>query len=163
MMSERRGRSLWRLPAIVFAVLLLTGCASLQPGFETPTVRVASFRAIPGSGVVPNFEIGLQVINPNARALPLRGVSYAVAIEGRELLTGVGSDLPVVPGYGEGEVTLTAVPNLLQSLSFFNDLLNRPRDRFRYELSAKLDVGGLLPAIRIADTGEFNLQGAVAR
>jgi len=153
----------FRLATVLLSALLLSGCATLRPSFETPTVTVSSFRATPGNGVVPNFEIGLHVVNPNAQALPLRGVSYSVALEGRELLTGVGNDLPVVPAYGEGTVKLTAVPNLLQSLNFFTDLLNRPRDRFSYELTAKLDVGRLLPAIRIRDAGEFNLQGTVTR
>lgn len=157
------GPLLSTLCLVLTCLFLQSGCATLRPSFEAPTVSVSSFRAVPGRGLVPDFEIGLHVVNPNAQPLSLRGVSYSVALEGRQLLTGVGNDLPEVPAYGEGDVSLTAVPDLLQSVAFFTDLLDRPRDRVRYELTARLDVGRLLPAIRITDSGEFTLPRTTAR
>lgn len=76
------------------------------------------------------------------------------------MLKGVGNNLPVIEAYGEGDVTLTAAANLLAGIGFLTDLMNKPKDSFRYELEAKLDVGTFMPAIRVRDAGEVSLRSA---
>ncbi|ANO52668.1 hypothetical protein BA177_17055 [Woeseia oceani] len=137
---------------------MLQACAGLRPGFETPTVTVSSFRALPSQGAMPNFEIGLQVTNPNAVALNLRGVTYGVSLGGYELIKGVGNDLPVIAAYGQGEFKLTASANLLAGMRLLGDLMNGPKDSVPYEFEAKLDIGALRPAIRVKDSGAISLQ-----
>ncbi len=138
--------------------LLLTGCATLQQNFEPPTVSLTSFRLLPYERMTPRFEIGLHVINPNLMPLALKGISYKVNIEGHQLLNGVTNDLPLIEGYGEGDVILEASTDLFSSLRLLSELMAEPRDIFTYELEAKLDVGSMLPAIRIKETGEVHLK-----
>ena len=149
---------MYRSIFIILVVLAIPACASMRPGFETPTVNVSSFRALPSESGMPKFEIGLQVINPNSDALTLRGVAYTVSVEGRELIKGVGNDLPVIEAYGEGEFTVTAAASLFEGAMLLKDLVSGPVDKLSYEFEAKLDVGALVPAIRVKDRGEFNLQ-----
>ncbi len=151
-------RSRAALAAMLTAVTLVAGCTGMRPGFETPTVTITSFRALPAQGVVPQFEIGLQVINPNREALNLDGVSYTVSIEGKELVKGVSNELPVIEGYGTGDISLTAAPNLIAGVRLITDLMSGPRDTFSYALEAKLDVGTFIPAIRVRDEGEISLR-----
>ena len=99
--------NLYSLLACLF-IAVLPGCTSLDSDFETPTVTINSFRAVPSDSGAPSFEIGLRVINPNREALELQGVAYTISLEGRELVTGVGKDLPVIPAYSEGIFTVTA-------------------------------------------------------
>jgi len=136
------------------------GCATLEPGFETPTVGVSSFRVLPSEGVAPRFEIGLHIVNPNRSALKLEGILYSVTLEGHKVLTGASSDLPVIGAYGEGDVTLTATADLLRSINLFASLMKQPQDTFSYELDAKLDIGSLRPRIHIQEKGEISLTGA---
>jgi LEA14-like dessication related protein len=136
---------------------LLAGCGALRPGYETPTVTISSFRSLPSESGMPSFEIGLRVLNPNRDPLKLVGASYTVSIEGHDLINGVANDLPVIEGYGEGMFTLTAAADLLAGARFVADLLRSEKDRVRYELEAKLDVGGLRPNIRVTDAGEIAL------
>jgi LEA14-like dessication related protein len=131
----------------------------MRPGYETPTVTVSSFRALPSEGMVPSFEIGLRVINPNREALELKGVSFTVRLEGHELTKGVGNKLPVIDGYGEGDLTLTATANLFGGIRLITDLMREQRDSFTYEFEAKLDIGAFRPAIRVTDTGVIALGG----
>ena len=145
-----------------FGLLLLlglVGCASLRPDFEEPTVNVTSFRMIPAEGVVPRFEIGLHVINPNRTPLKLQGLAYNVDLEGHRILTGVANKLPVIEAYGEGDVLLQASPDLFSTISLFTDLMNQPRESFKFKLQAALDVGGLLPKIRVEKSGQVSLAG----
>ncbi len=136
----------------------MSACAGMSPGFETPTVNVSSFRTVPSESGMPKFEIGLHVINPNSEALNLKGVAYTVSVEGRELIKGVGNDLPVIEGYGEGEFTVTAAASLFEGAMLLRDLISGPMDSLSYEFEAKLDVGTFIPSIRVKDKGEFSLQ-----
>ena len=148
----------FRLSTLIAVTVILSACAGLRPGYETPTVTVSSFRALPSEGALPNFEIGLHVINPNREALELDGVSYTISLEGHELIKGVGNELPVIEGYGEGDLTLTATANLFAGIRLITDLMRNDRDSFTYEFEAKLDIGVLRPAIRVTDSGEISLR-----
>jgi len=138
-------------------IAVLPGCTSLDSDFETPTVTINSFRAVPSDSGAPSFEIGLRVLNPNREALDLQGVAYTISLEGRELVTGVGKDLPVIPAYSEGIFTVTASASLFQGFRLITDLMNSPKEKLSYEVATKLDVGTFRPAIRVKDAGEISL------
>jgi hypothetical protein len=137
--------------------VILSACATLSPDYEEPTVTLSSFNAIPSEGMVPAFEIGLRIINPNAQALNLEGIVYTVSLQGYELVKGVGKDFPVIEGYSEGEVKLTAAANLLAGIRFVGDMMQSQDESVEYEFKAKLDLGGLYPSIKVRETGEINL------
>jgi len=147
---------LHQLVALALAIIL-SACATMSPDYEEPTVTLSSFRAIPSEGMVPAFEIGLRIINPNSQALNLDGIVYTVSLQGHELIKGVGKDFPVIEGYSEGEVKLIATANLLAGIRFIGDMMQSNGDPVEYEFKAKLDLGGLYPSIKVRETGEINL------
>ena len=157
-----------KIPKAPLAALLvatattLAGCAGLRPGYETPTVTISSFKTIPSEAGLPAFEIGLRVINPNIEPLELRGVAYTISIEGHDIIKGVGNELPVIDGYGEGEFKLTASANLFAGIRLITDLMRSDRNTFKYEFEAKLDIGAFRPAIRITDANEIALRPTAA-
>ena len=151
--------SKYRLITLMLAaVMLLPACASLGPNYEQPTVTLSSFRAIPSEGMVPAFEVGLRIINPNTTALDLAGVVYTISLQGHELVKGVGRDFQTIEGYSEGELILTASANLLAGIQFIGDMMNSPEESLEYEFKAKLDLSGFYPSINIRETGAFNLK-----
>ena len=143
--------------------VLLGACATLSPDYEEPTVTLSSFKALPSEGMVPAFEIGLRIINPNSQPLNLDGIVYTVSLEGHELVKGVGKDFPVIEGYSEGEVKLTAAANLLAGIRFVGDMMQERGESVEYEFKAKLDLGGLYPSIRVSERGEINLSANSGR
>ena len=131
----------------------------MGPGYEVPTVSVQSFRPVAsdnGTGL-PSFEIGLHVTNPNLDPLELAGISYTISLDGKDLIKGVGNDLPVIEGYGEGTFTLTAGFNVLAGIQLFRSLMNKDGDSFDYAFKAKLDPGAYKRKIRISDRGSISL------
>jgi len=152
--------SRYRLLLLALVPLLLFGCSVLRPDFEKPIVQITSFRALPSQSVVPTFEIGLQVINPNSFPLHLKGVTYSVKLEGHRVLSGASNQLPEIAAYEKGEVLLQATPDLLNTISLFSELIKRPRETVHYEVLAQLDVGGLLPKISLSKDGEISLAEA---
>jgi len=145
-----------RLAALTLTVIL-SACATMSPDYEEPAVTLSSFKAIPSEGMVPAFEIGLRIINPNSQALHLDGIVYTISLQGYELVKGVGKDFPVIESYSEGEVKLTASANLLAGIRFVGDMMQSKGGPVEYEFKAKLDLGGLYPSIKVRETGEINL------
>ena len=139
-------------------VLSLCSCAWMRPGFESPTIQVTRFAVIESQGLAPRFAIALNIINPNRQALEIDGLSYVIEIEGIPLLSGVKSDLPVIEGYSEQQVSLTVTADLLNSLDLISQLARQPRDEFTYTLRAKLDVGWLTPSITVQKQGDISLR-----
>ncbi len=148
-----------RTGVVILLALLLQACAGMQSGYESPTVSVQSFRTVPsdaGTGL-PSFEIGLHVTNPNLEPLELAGVSYKISLDGKDILNGVGNELPVIEGYGEGTFTVTAAVNVLAGIQLIRSLMNKTDDTFEYAFEAKLDPGAYRRKIRVRDSGSISL------
>jgi LEA14-like dessication related protein len=146
-----------RLLLATWFATVFPGCAMLQPDLEEPRVEVAGLRMLPMENNTPEFEIDLRVINPNDHNLSLRGISYTINIEERDLVTGVANNLPEIPAYGEATITLTATLSVLEGIRLITDLLQRPRDKLNYAFNAQLDLGAIMPDLTISETGVISL------
>jgi LEA14-like dessication related protein len=146
-----------KLLPLVGLALLLQACATMSPDYEEPTVTLTSFRAINSEGMTPSFEVGLRIINPNRNDLAIQGIVYTIALEGHEVVKGVGKDYPVVEAYSQQDITLLASVNLLSGLRLIGDLMRAESGALRYEFTAKLDPGGFYPSIRVSESGQLDL------
>jgi LEA14-like dessication related protein len=151
-------RFVWLIASAVVA--LCAGCATLSPSFEPPSVKVLGVRPMATGGAVPRFEIDLLVTNPNAGSLSLRGVSYRLYLNDLEVVEGVANELPQVPGYGEEQFTLPATVSLVDTMRFVGGMLRGDAKDVRWRLAARLDVGALLPPIRVEEEGVMSLETA---
>jgi len=142
---------------VVGLALLMQACATMSPDYEEPTVTLTSIRAIESEGMTPSFEVGLRIINPNRDDLAIEGIVYTIALEGHEVVKGVGKDYPVVEAYSQQDITLLASVNLLSGLRLMGDLMRAEAGAMRYEFTAKLDPGGFYPSIRVSETGQLDL------
>ena len=145
-----------RLMAL-FAAVILSACASLNPNFEEPQVSVTSFKILPGGSINPTFEIGLRVVNPNSISLNLKGMSYTASIQGNKVLSGVANQLPIVPAYGEEDVTLKAQADLFGGIGLIADLMKPRETPIGYTLKVKLDVGMFALPIYITREGNLSI------
>ena len=136
-----------------FAILLLASCASLSPKFTEPTVTVNSFQVVRSEGLSPAFEIGLHIVNPNSIPLELKGLAYSAKIQGHQILTGVGKNLPIIETYDEGDVTLLARADLLQGFRLITQMMKGNGDPLAYQLTVKLNVGDFVPDIVVTREG----------
>lgn len=137
---------------LILCFLMLAGCAALRPDFTKPEVSVSAFRLIPSSGF-PKFEIELQIINPNSFELELNGMSYSASIEGRKLVSGVANNIPVIPAYGDGRVSLAGSIDLFSGLQVLADLMQPKHQGIRYQLQVNLDIARFLPNMTVERSG----------
>jgi len=145
------------LSVLLFGLVVLSGCASLTPDMDPPTINLVSFRPLPTEGNAPRFEIKLRVVNPNRQQLDIAGISYSIALLDKELITGVANDIPTIAGYGEGVVTLQAELQLLELLRLITSVGTDRSEPLVYRFSAKVDFNGFLPTQRLEETGHITL------
>ncbi|MGS2721159.1 LEA type 2 family protein [Paraglaciecola aestuariivivens] len=142
---------------VISVALILSACANLTPHFEKPQVKVSSFRVLPGQSLNPTFEIGLLVTNPNSVDLNIKGMAYTASIAGKELLSGVANQLPIVPAYGQESISLHAQADWLSGIKVLAGVLKNQDAPIRYQLKVKLDVGLFSLPIYINQEGELSL------
>lgn len=143
----------------LFLCVLVSSCATMNPNFENPTVKVANLRLLPAQGFSQPIEVTLLISNPNAKDLSLRGISYTVGFEGFELLSGVQNQLPTLTAYQETPVTVTVSANVIQIVQFISHLNNKGlSDSVKYNFDAKLDFHSFLPALRVRESGVLPLK-----
>ena len=158
-MNFRNTRSAFAAALLCCSFLLIQACASIDPDYEQPTVTLSSFKALPSGGGMPTFEIGLHVLNPNSSPFRLEGIVYTISVQGHDVVKGVGKDFPVLEGYSEQTVKLTATANLLAGIRLVMDMMNTPAEDLQYEFEAKLDTGGFGRSIRVKEKGSFRMNG----
>lgn len=146
------------LGTLFLSLLLVAGCASLRPEIDPPKVTLESFKPLPGTGGAPRFEIKLRIANPNNQTFDIAGISYGVDIQGKELISGVSNDVPVLAPYSEELVSLEAGLQLFQLLRLLSSLGMEPSDTLDYRFWAKIDFNGFVPTQRVEEVGSFSLR-----
>ena len=156
LMGETMSHYSLRITFCVLFLFFLSGCAGMQTGYDSPTVSLTSFRFIPSESIVPKFEFGLRIINPNRDAIELEGLFYNITIDDNKILSGVTNQLPIIEGYGEADVLLEASVDVLGGAKLLQSIIHSPKDSFQYGFNAKLDLGSLKPPLRISEKGTFS-------
>ena len=151
-----RNRFLRCFAGIVTAALLAS-CATLSPNYEQPIVSLNYFRPAAGESAGMGFEIGLKILNPNREPLNLQGVVYTISLQGQDVIKGVGKGYEPIEGYSEGNIELSAAPNLMAGIRLVSQMMSQKDQQLLWEFEAKLDVGGLYPRIKVLETGQFDL------
>ena len=139
-------------------LITLSGCASMQPDLDPPKISLESFKSLPSETGAPRFEIKLRVANPNKQTLDIAGISYSIELLGKELISGVTNDVPVIEAYTEEVITLEAGLQLFQLLRLLASLGQTQADALDYRFLAKVDFNGFIPTQRIEEAGQITLQ-----
>lgn len=135
---------------------LVSGCTGLT-GIEKPTVKLTNLRLLESSGLSLRFAVDLAVTNTGSVAIPVRGLSWAVSLEGAEILSGVTNDVPTIAPYSEVPLTLEATTNLTGMLGLFTRLMQPRDDAFDYELRTRIGLTGLRLPLEYTDRGSIRL------
>ena len=142
---------------LFFLALSVGACASLTPEFDPPKVTVESVDKLSSTSGGPRFGIKLRVSNPNKQALDIAGISYTLDVMGKELVSGVTNDVPLIDGYSEETVSLEAGINMFQFLRLIAGLGKNTAEEIEYRLSAKIDFNGFIPTQRVEEVGVLKL------
>lgn len=130
----------WRRCAVVAALLLLGACASLVGPVEEPRVSLTSLRMLPASGGQQRIEVGLRVMNPNGFDLQAAGIVVDAGFNDIPVVSGAVAAPPVVPAYGEAQITVPLSASLLNGIRLLRSIAENPDDPVSYRLQLRMDL-----------------------
>jgi LEA14-like dessication related protein len=140
----------------LLAVLALSGCSVLLPRWQTPTLAVVNIQMGHSDLWQQHLQVRMSVHNPNDRALPVKGLSYSLEVNGEECAHGESGASFIVPARGDAEfdmnVTANAAAALLRMFTRGNAAAVQYRIRGKVELSA-----GLVRSVPFDQQGELQL------
>jgi LEA14-like dessication related protein len=149
---------------IGFISTMLASCAWLSPTMQPPKVVLESIQMLPSNGLNQRFNIGLRMTNPNDHPLKVNGISYTLALNGYDLIDGVGNNIPEVAPYSEVTFNVQASTNLMEAIMFVNDFLGgQAQGDLNYRLRANIAVSGLLGKLVIDQAGVVPLAATKTR
>lgn len=142
-----------RLIPLLAAALLLNACATLNEVVKEPNVSVdaVKLRDVSLSGMQLDFLLGIE--NPNPLGLAMQGMSYNLAIDGKQMFDGTTKDRVNIPANGSSTLTLPFAIDYEQLLGSLKDLGNKKT--VNYDLTGKVNLG--LISLPYSKRGEFTL------
>jgi Conserved secreted protein len=144
--------------AIVFSIL--AGCSTLVPHLETPSLSIVNVELQESTLWQQRVKVRMHVQNPNDRALPIKGLSYALEVNGEDFANGVSAASFTVPALGEAEFDMNITANVASSLIRLLGKGSDPMgDQLDYRIKGKISLSqGLLRSIPFEEHGTFKLR-----
>ena len=142
--------------AACLSLLLGGGCATTR--FEPPQLTVMSMQMQSADLFSQRMLVHMRVVNPNARALPVKSINYRIEVGGADLAEGLADKPFVVPAMGEAEFDVQVTANLANALS---QILGRrsARDKLDYRLVGTVALSsGFLRRIPFDERGSVDLK-----
>ena len=139
---------------------MLGGCSLFVPKFETPQLSVVNVELQKADLWEQRMKVRMRVVNPNDRAIPVKGLTCALEVAGQELAHGVSGASFNVPAHGEAEFDMNMTANMagaiLRLLGKGSDAVG---DEVDYRVTGKISLSeGLLRSIPFEDHGRFKLK-----
>ena len=141
----------------IAALVALAGCASTL-NIEPPQLSVISMKVQSADIFSQRMLVRMRVVNPNARELPVKGITYRIEVNDAELAQGLTDTPFVVPAMGEAEFDVQVTANLATALS---QILSRKgsSDSLDYRMVGSVTLAsGFLRRIPFDERGSVKLK-----
>jgi LEA14-like dessication related protein len=159
MAESERGISV-RAIATAALLLLFAGCSALLPRLETPSLSIVNVELLKSDMGEQRMRVRMRVQNPNDRALPIKGLSYALEVAGEDFAHGVSAASFLVPAMGEAEFDMNITANMASTLiKFLGRGGDSAADEVDYRIKGRISLSqGVLRSIPFEERGRFKLR-----
>ena len=134
----------------------LTACSFFGGYQETPRVSLVSIQPLEMGLLEQRYGLQLRIMNPNDEAIPMKGLSYSIDINGHEFAYGVSRQPVSIPAFSEALLDVEVVSNLLNVMQQFQEMSSAENDRLSYRLRGKLSLEKSLAKLPFNVEGNLN-------
>lgn len=121
----------WLVGAVLDA--LLTSCAATPPSITTPRIDVVTLAALPSTGGIQHFRIGLRYDNQNTEPLAVSEVRFTLRLAGEGQIQGKSQPV-TMPALTRDTITVEADSDIISSVSRLQGVVQRPANTLPYEI-----------------------------
>lgn len=145
-----------RLTAAAALVAVLSGSScSLFAHWQTPTLSVVNIQIGHSDLWQQHLLVRMSVHNPNARELPVQGLSYTLDVNGEEAAHGETGASFVVPALGDAEFDMNVTANAAATLI---RMFTRNSGSVQYRIRGKVELSaGMVRSVPFDQQGELQL------
>lgn len=130
----------WSSSVLLISCLMVSGCALFKPEIKRPAIELQSVELIDPSLTALTLVVGIRVDNPNRMGVRVKGLSYQLDINQRELAGGNFEESIRLPGR---EKTVVQIPVRVSYARLAESLSNVAKARtFAYRLKGVVNVSG---------------------
>jgi len=140
----------------ILVMSFISACSTLGTKPEAPAVTLAGLKIISADLFEQRFAMDLRLQNPNDFALPIRGMSYDLVLNGNSFASGVSAEKVDVPALGEAVVRVESVTNIFSLYRQLQQLGESSEQGVEYQL--KGDISLVNRALKLP----FNKQGEIS-
>lgn len=143
----------FKLLLLLTLVTVVSACAQFSQSLQKPNIALENITLANDNLLAPRFKLSIRISNPNGIALPIKGMSYAVNIQGVDLFDGVTNQIPNIPAYSDTVIDLELGTNILKAARLLRVFSDRTDNSINYGLNAKIDLTGMLPSFNVKESG----------
>lgn len=129
---------------MALSVLFVAGCAGVATGgLEPPEVSLVNITPTDEMTLFEQrYDVSLRIQNPNNQSLPVSGLRYNLALNGKDFARGVSHDDVDVPALGDAITHVMVSSGPLDWLNQINQMQSHPDLRPSYKVSGTIYLGG---------------------
>lgn len=146
-------------PLAAVLLLLATACAGsggrLPSSLLPPGVQLADLQPLESTLFEQRLQVALRLRNPNDAALPVRGVRFALHVDGKLLAQGASETRLTVPALSEALLTTTATSSSLALVRQLRSLAQDPNAE--YALTGAVFLKGRDEPLPFEQSGRFDV------
>ena len=126
---------------LLCCALTLTACSFFGGYQESPRVSLVSIKPLEMGLLEQRYGLQLRIMNPNDEAIPMKGLSYSIDINGHEFAYGVSRQPVTIPPFSEALLNVEVVSNLLNVMQQLQQMSDEESNNLSYRLSGKISLG----------------------
>jgi len=144
---------LTRIFLLLCCTVILTACSTFGGYQEAPRVSLISIQPIEMGFLEQRYGLQLRIMNPNDDAIPVKGLSYSIEINGHEFAYGVSRQPVSIPAFSEALLDVEVVSNLLNVMQQVQEMSSETGNSLHYRLRGKISLEKSLAQL------PFNVEG----
>lgn len=140
---------------VIFA--LLVGCAALPQKPEAPRVSLTAINLVEAGILEQRYQVKLRVQNPNDFDFVIKGMQFAIKLNGQSFVSGVSGNTVNIPRFGSAVLELEAISTLAGLTRQLKELTESNTPTTSYGITGKVHLARPAISLPFHEEGEIKL------
>lgn len=141
----------------IFLLMMLPGCAALSTKEDSLKVNLSSMQMLESTLMEQRFNVKIRVQNRNNDAIHIEGLTFDLALNGKDFASGVSNESVSIPPLSEALLSVDLTSTIFGLINQIQTMQSRKNQPFQYEFSGSFYTRDSLFGISFSEQGEIDL------